>query len=75
MKRTMNNAGIKKLLYSNHDHPIWAQIASRCLTCANCTMVCPTCFCSNVEDVTDLKVKTLKDGAGGIHASVLIIPK
>lgn len=55
MKRSMNNAGIKKLLYHNHDHPIWAQIASRCLTCANCTMVCPTCFCSNIEDVTDLK--------------------
>ena len=55
MKRTMNTAGIKELLYSNHDHPIWSQIASRCLTCANCTMVCPTCFCSNIEDVTDLK--------------------
>jgi hypothetical protein len=24
------------------------------LTCANCTMVCPTCFCTTVEDVTDL---------------------
>lgn len=54
MKRTMNTAGIKELLYNNHDHPIWSQIASRCLSCANCTMVCPTCFCSNVEDTTDL---------------------
>ena len=26
----------------------------RCLTCGNCTMVCPTCFCTTVEDVTDL---------------------
>ncbi|MBL8017995.1 MAG: 4Fe-4S dicluster domain-containing protein [Ignavibacteria bacterium] len=54
MNRTMNTAGIKELLYNNHDHPIWAQIASRCLSCANCTMVCPTCFCSNMEDTTDL---------------------
>lgn len=54
MKRTMNTAGIKELLYNNHDHPIWSQIASRCLSCANCTMVCPTCFCSNIEDTTDL---------------------
>ena len=27
---------------------------SRCLTCGNCTLVCPTCFCTSVEDVTDL---------------------
>ncbi len=54
MKRTMNTAGIKELLYNNHDHPIWSEIATRCLSCANCTMVCPTCFCSNMEDTTDL---------------------
>jgi nucleotide-binding universal stress UspA family protein/Pyruvate/2-oxoacid:ferredoxin oxidoreductase delta subunit len=29
-------------------------VASRCLSCGNCTMVCPTCFCTTVEDVTDL---------------------
>lgn len=52
--RKLNTEGIKELLYSNHDHPNWQEIASRCLTCANCTMVCPTCFCSNVEDTTDL---------------------
>jgi len=54
MGRTMDTAGIKELLYSNYDHPRWEQVAQRCLTCANCTMVCPTCFCSTVEDVTDL---------------------
>lgn len=32
----------------------WDDVASRCLTCGNCTMVCPTCFCTTVEDVTDL---------------------
>jgi ferredoxin len=29
-------------------------VAERCLSCANCTMVCPTCFCSTVEEVSDL---------------------
>ena len=29
-------------------------MAERCLTCGNCTLVCPTCFCTNVEDVGDL---------------------
>lgn len=54
MGRVMETDGIKSLLYKNHANPIWDSIAKRCLSCANCTMVCPTCFCSNVEDVTDL---------------------
>ncbi|MGE5546191.1 MAG: 4Fe-4S dicluster domain-containing protein [Solirubrobacterales bacterium] len=37
------------------EHPRWDDVASRCMTCGNCTMVCPTCFCTTVEDVTDLK--------------------
>lgn len=36
------------------EHPRWDDVAARCLTCGNCTMVCPTCFCTTVEDVTDL---------------------
>jgi sulfhydrogenase subunit beta (sulfur reductase) len=54
MGRTMETDGIKDLLYRNYEHPRWASVATRCLTCANCTMVCPTCFCTTVEDVTDL---------------------
>jgi len=54
MGRSMDTTGIKDLLYRNYDNPRWDQVAERCLTCANCTMVCPTCFCTTVEDVTDL---------------------
>jgi ferredoxin len=54
MGRTLDTAGIKDLLYRNHDNPRWDGVAGRCLTCANCTLVCPTCFCTNVEDRTDL---------------------
>ncbi len=54
MGRQMETAGLKELLYANLEHPRWEEVASRCLTCANCTMVCPTCFCTTVEDVTDL---------------------
>lgn len=54
MGRNMDTADVKELLYKNYDHPRWDTVAERCLTCANCTMVCPTCFCSTVEDVTDL---------------------
>lgn len=54
MGRNLDTTGIKELLYRNHDHPRWEDVASRCLTCANCTMACPTCFCTTVEDTTDL---------------------
>jgi len=52
--RKIDQEGIKDLLYQNFEHPRWDNVASRCLTCANCTMVCPTCFCTTVEDVTDV---------------------
>ena len=55
MGRTLDTTGIKDLLYRNYEHSRWDNVAARCLTCANCTMVCPTCFCTTVEDVTDLK--------------------
>ncbi|MGD0472329.1 MAG: 4Fe-4S dicluster domain-containing protein [Candidatus Velthaea sp.] len=42
------------VLKANLEHPRWADVAKRCLACTNCTLVCPTCFCSTVEDVTDL---------------------
>ena len=54
MGRTLDTTDIKELLYGNYEHPRWEEVARRCLTCGNCTMVCPTCFCSTVEDVTDL---------------------
>ena len=42
------------ILKRNPEHPRWLDVAERCLNCANCTLVCPTCFCSTVEDVTSL---------------------
>jgi sulfhydrogenase subunit beta (sulfur reductase) len=54
MGRRMDTTGIKALLYDNLEHPRWDEVATRCLSCGNCTMVCPTCFCTTVEDVTDI---------------------
>lgn len=54
MGRTMETGDIKELLYRNYENPRWNEVATRCLTCANCTLVCPTCFCSTVEDTTDV---------------------
>jgi ferredoxin len=54
MGRRLDTTDLKNLLYTNAEHPRWEAVAARCLSCANCTMVCPTCFCTTVEDVTDL---------------------
>ncbi|HEY2386498.1 MAG TPA: 4Fe-4S dicluster domain-containing protein [Candidatus Binatia bacterium] len=54
MGRTLDTGGIKELLYGSYEHRRWDEVATRCLACANCTLVCPTCFCATVEDVTDL---------------------
>jgi ferredoxin len=53
-QRTMDTRGIRDLLLRNLEHPRWREVAERCLACTNCTLVCPTCFCCAVEEVTDL---------------------
>jgi ferredoxin len=54
MGRSLQTEGLKELLQRNPNHPRWDQVAERCLSCGNCTMVCPTCFCTTVEDHNDL---------------------
>jgi sulfhydrogenase subunit beta (sulfur reductase) len=54
MGRSLEVEGIRDLLADSLEHPRWDDVAERCLACTNCTLVCPTCFCSTVEDVTDL---------------------
>jgi formate hydrogenlyase subunit 6/NADH:ubiquinone oxidoreductase subunit I len=54
MTRQMDTTGIRDLLLGNLNHPRWDEVAGRCLSCTNCTMVCPTCFCSSVNEVADL---------------------
>jgi ferredoxin len=54
MGRELDTTGIRDLLFANLEHSRWDDVAARCLACGNCTMVCPTCFCTTVEDHTDL---------------------
>jgi ferredoxin len=54
MGRTLPEADLHELLAGAYGSPQWDDVAARCLSCGNCTMVCPTCFCTTVEDVTDL---------------------
>ena len=57
MGREMRSDDLHELLHRNLDHPNWDAVAERCLTCGNCTMACPTCFCTTVEETSDLTGK------------------
>jgi ferredoxin len=54
MGRSMPDTDLRRLLADSRDSAHWDDVAQRCLTCGNCTLVCPTCFCTTTEEVTDL---------------------
>jgi ferredoxin len=54
MGRQLPAISLKDLLSGTREAAHWDDIAQRCLSCGNCTMVCPTCFCTTVSDTSDL---------------------
>ena len=54
MGRAMPPVDLRALMGGSLEADRWDDVAARCLTCGNCTMVCPTCFCTTTEEVTDL---------------------
>jgi len=60
MGRALQTNGLREALYAGVNSPVWDDVAARCLSCANCTLVCPTCFCSSTADVTDLTATTVE---------------
>ena len=60
MVRHMDTNEIRELLVNNPDHPRWTDVAARCLTCGNCTMACPTCFCSTMTDRVTLDGEAIR---------------
>ena len=54
MGRRLPDTDVRALLRDNLSAPVWRDVADRCLTCGNCTMVCPTCFCTTTQDSTEL---------------------
>jgi len=52
--RSIDTDTIHDVLRASAESPRWDDVASRCLACTNCTLVCPTCFCTTVSDTSDL---------------------
>ncbi|MEX2352591.1 MAG: 4Fe-4S dicluster domain-containing protein [Gammaproteobacteria bacterium] len=54
MQRKLDSTNVREVLLNNLEHPRWDEVAERCLSCGNCTQVCPTCFCTNTVDTSSL---------------------
>lgn len=52
--RRLPGRNLRNALFGNLEHPRWAEVGERCLSCGNCVAVCPTCFCAAERDTTDL---------------------
>lgn len=61
MSRRLPGRNLRDALFANLQHPRWEDVANRCLSCGNCTSVCPTCFCHNERDQEQL------DGSESTH--------
>ncbi len=42
--------GIAESLDGMFEHPLWEEMAARCLSCGICTFTCPTCHCFQMTD-------------------------
>lgn len=58
MTRQLPTDDLVGVLYTAVESPRWEAVAERCLACSNCTLVCPTCFCTTITDVSDLAGQT-----------------
>jgi len=59
--RHLPPGNLRDVLFENLAHPRWGDVAERCLSCSNCTSVCPTCFCHSEAERPGL------DGSNSEH--------
>jgi len=53
-QRALPEADIPQQLFRQLNNTAWQEIAETCLSCGNCTAVCPTCFCHSEHDQAEL---------------------
>lgn len=59
-QRALPSQDLQQVLFDRLDHPRWQQLAERCLSCGNCTAVCPSCFCHSEHSAPSLDGATAR---------------
>ncbi len=49
-------AKLGEIMERSYDNPVWEETAEKCVGCGTCNLVCPTCYCFNVEENVDITV-------------------
>jgi len=57
-KLEVNPEYLPKILDKAYDHAVWDEKAEKCFSCGSCNLVCPTCYCFNVQDDVNWDMKT-----------------
>jgi len=47
-------ARLGDIMDRSHDHEVWAETAEQCVGCGTCNLVCPTCYCFDVQEHVDI---------------------
>ncbi|MFW6323850.1 MAG: 4Fe-4S dicluster domain-containing protein, partial [Desulfovibrionales bacterium] len=47
-----------KILSKSWDSPLWKERARTCLSCGSCVLVCPTCYCFDIQEEVDDLLQT-----------------
>ncbi|MFO7678404.1 MAG: 4Fe-4S dicluster domain-containing protein [Thermoplasmatota archaeon] len=54
---SQNIQNLPKLLSANYNNDLWQEKSRKCMECGSCTMVCPTCYCYDIQDTVSLNLK------------------
>lgn len=70
---TINTNKLKeKTFLELHEAPFWDDLAFSCINCGTCTNVCPTCWCSDIQDETKNKQDSRLRNWGNCMASLFL---
>ncbi len=54
----VDNKELEQIFARGAGSKVWQDVGQRCVSCGNCTNVCPTCYCFDMADTINLDMKT-----------------
>ena len=49
-------AKLGQVMDESYQNEVWEEMAAKCVGCGTCNLVCPTCYCFDMEDEVDIQV-------------------